>query len=435
VVCYGGTAALLIWALILTGVTTFVRQIIMIAFVANTVNLGFGTAVLTEPLFTVVATAGVVTLILIERVAFSRRSAIAWAVIAYTLVGASFWIRYASLFLIVAVLSYTLLQFLLQRNRMRTICLFSGVIPIQLAGVLMLRNVAATGTWKGGGTEMTVHNPVGRVAANYVRAQFHLVLGEHPVVFGVWECLLLVGGLVIAVLFVAGFRKSVRRKPDGPALLVAFCITIYTAGLVYAGWTTVISFGIRMFVPLFPLYLLALGTGLSWLMSQRSSGVHSALLKAGILVMVAGYVGSNARDLRLPLASSEYKTLAQQYAKPAENGRPLLEWINSNIGPRETIAASEGQATGYLLRRPMLSLIDPTYSPVHWDCNEVKKQMERFGARYLILYKSLSTFAQDRLFQDSHFLSSATSQHPSCGFVVAAENPDVRILTTGVNSP
>jgi hypothetical protein len=62
-VCYAGTAALLAWALILIGVPTFWRQLVLLLFATNAAALEFATWVMTEPLYMLLSTGAVVGLI------------------------------------------------------------------------------------------------------------------------------------------------------------------------------------------------------------------------------------------------------------------------------------------------------------------------------------------------------------------------------------
>jgi hypothetical protein len=52
--------------------------------------------------------------------------------------------------------------------------------------------------------------------------------------------------------------------------------------------------------------------------------------------------------------------------------------------------------------------------------------MRRFGARYLILYRHPDN--DSHLLEESRFAAAAASGQPGCGFVIASENQDVRIL-------
>jgi hypothetical protein len=436
-VCYAGTAGLLVWALIRTGVTMLFRQLTLVLFATNATALSFATAVMTEPLYMLLTTVAIVGLVSAEKTALPKPVVIAQAVIAFSAAGLAFWVRYAGLFLIAAVVSYALLRLLRPGSRFRTVFLLAALIPVVLAASMMLRNLVAVGTWKGG-NDMPVRNPFKGVMAEYVRAQLHLILGQHPVTFDVWLSLLLVGGLGVAALLITAVLKggasktgwwwlSGWRRLDAAALLVGICVFVYSAGIFYAGLRTVISFGPRMFLPVLPLYLLLLGMGVNWLMSRWPAAARSAWLKTGLLLVTVGYVGVNARNLYERPSPARHEILALQYAKPAADGLPLLEWVESNIPADDVIVAADGQATGYLLHRPTLSLVGPHFSSVRWGCDEIRKQMKRFNASYLFLYKPSSEIDKDALLAESQLLATPPQQ-PPCGFVIAAENSNIRIL-------
>lgn len=427
--CYAGTAALLLAALVAAGTTVFVRQIILCMFCANAVCLEFSTAVMSESLYMLLSTGAVVALLWAERRSTITRGALTWAVLGYVLAGLSYYVRYAGLFLIAALVSHALLQLLLHRNRTRVVLLAAALIPLICVAPLMLRNIAYVGTWKGG-NEMPVHNALKGVAADYVRAQLHLFLGQHQVTFKIWEALLLAGAFTIAALLISLLRKGGWWvQPAGTTLLVLLCVIVYTVAMLCAAWRTDISFGTRYFQPILPLYLILLGIGSTRLMSRWTQGPASVLLKLGFVVATIGYAGINARDLLEPLPPAEYELLAKEYAEPASNGEPLLKWIDSHMATRDPIASAEGQATGYLLHRPTMSLVGNQFSRERWECDEVKRQMERFGARYLILYKPPpSNIDEESLLKQSNFVATAVSRQPPCGFVIAIENPRIRIL-------
>lgn len=440
-ICYAGTAACLAWALVLTGVTAVLRQVSMFLFVSNAVALSFASSVLTEPLYMLLSTFSVAGLIWAEQAAQTgrlNRSVIARAVIAYSAAGLAYWVRYAGLFLIVALIVYALLQLVLDRSRLRAALLLPALIPVALAAALMVRNVAIVGTWKGG-NDMTVQNPLKNVALDYARAQLHLMLGGHAVTFGIFEGLLLAGVLGLATLALVAVLKEgsqLQWKPSAAAVLVGLCVIIYSAGIFSAGLRTVISFGTRMFLPVLPLYLLLLAMGLHWLAPRwpTRARIVSPLLRA-LLFAIVGYAGINARDFREPRAPAPHEILEDLYAQPMAGGQPLLKWVESNIGPNDVIVATDGQATGYLLHRPTISMVGPHFSPVRWECDEVKKQMQRFKSTYVILYKPpptpSPTSSDAFLLGESRFVAAATVREPPCGFIVSAENSGVRILKLG----
>jgi hypothetical protein len=440
-VSYAGTAALLAWALMLMNVRAFLRRVLLCLFITNAVALGYATAVMTESLFMLLSTCAVVALMWSEKGQAPSRVLITRAVIAYTIAGLSCWVRYAGFFLIAGVVGYASLQWLRQRSRLRTILLFAALIPVASAGSIMLRNLLSVGTWRGG-SEIPVHNPLRSVAAEYVRGHLHLFFGQHPHTIGGSEGLVLLAGLGIAAILILSFKgsrpdtggrwRAVWENTDGAALALVLCLLLYSAGIFYAGLSTIISFGTRMFLPMLPLYLLLIGISLNRLISRRLTGAQGRWLKAGFLLVIIGYVGSNARELSRRPSPARHELLAMQYREPTAGGQPLREWVESNIPAGDVIMAANGQATGYLLRRPTVSMVEAQYSRVRWECDEVKKQIKTYGARYLILYKPASAVTEDPLMAESEFVSTAVSQKPPpCGFIVAAENSYVRILEIG----
>ncbi len=444
-ICFAGTAALLAWGLILVGVPSLWRQVVLLLFATNAAALEFAAWVMTEPLYMLLSTGAVLGLICAEKGALSNHTVIARAIIACSVAGLACWVRYAGYFLIAAVVCYALLQWVLQRNRLRTVFLWTTLASVALAGVLMLRNLLIVGTWKGG-NDMEVHHRLKDVTAAYARAQLHLLLGEHPITFGVWQILLLVGGLGAAALLIAPLRTAGLpgigwlwtgwwRKPDAAGLLVGLCILVYSVGMFYSALRTDITFGPRMFLPILPLYLLLLGMGMKWLTPRWPASADGTWLHAGLLLILMGYVGLNAQDLHRRLAPARHEILGPLFAEPAADGQPLLKWIESNVNAGETIMAADGQSTGYLLHRPTLGMVPASYSPVRWECDEIKEQLKRFGSRYLILYKPSPMANESWLLTESHFVITAVSQQPPCGFVIAAENPSVRILKLGDAEP
>jgi hypothetical protein len=357
-----------------------------------------------------------------------------WAITGLTLAGLSFWVRYAGLFLIAALVLYVLLRFLRVRSRRAAFELCAALIPVGLAGALMMRNVLLTGTWKGG-NDLPVLNPLRGVLADFARAQLHLLFGEHAVKFGVWEAILLAGGLGLGALLARVLRRGIlggsARLPrlDGLWLLPFLCAAVYSAGLCYAGWRTVISFGTRMFLPVLPVYILLFGLVLHWLNARARSSGGQIWFRAALCALLIGYIGVNARDLNDPRPEPRQNRLSVLFAEQTAAGQPLSDWVNAHIAPAEVIAAQDGQAVGYLLHRRTLGLVEREYSDERWECPEIREQMNRFGARYLILYRHPGH--NSLLLEQSSFAAEAVSGEPGCGFAVAAQNPDVRILEIG----
>jgi hypothetical protein len=231
--------------------------------------------------------------------------------------------------------------------------------------------------------------------------------------------------------FQAGRVAAWCSREGAAPFLAALVVLLYTAGMIYAGTSSVVSFGTRMFVPIFPLYLLLAGIAVSRLAAGMRPGRSGALLTASLALLCAAYVGINARDLSSAREPGPDELLEASWARPADDGQPLRQWIDARVPPGEVLLAGDGQATAHVLKRSTVGLVTAEYSPVRWTCDAVARELARFRARYVVVYRSPAPALGDSraLLQESPFVAASVNGPPPCGCVVAAENADIRILT------
>jgi hypothetical protein len=421
------TLGLLAASLIGMGIGFIYRQLLLLLMLTNATSLDYGASLTSEPLFTFFFTGAVVGTIWIEHWLATGRGFIVPATLATLAAAATCWIRYAGYFVIAALFLYALIRWLQFRNRQRAILLADALVPFLSVACLMLRNVALTGTWKGG-NELEVHNPIAPLLFNYVVSHVHLLLGRHAMKFGVWEALLVLGVLVL-VLTAAGTLIGNAPSTVGPhspadaSLLLVLCIAIYTLLMFYVGIHTVVTFGIRMFVPLIPLYVLLFAWAINALDRRlRLKAANGAFaLTIGLALVAIGYATVNARNLTLPYVRAPHEVLAVLWAMPAENGQPMIDWLRQAVPYDEAILSEEGQGTGFLLNRPTVGMITSDYSNARWECETIRPVMERFHIRYVVLYRSPSL-------PESHFVAQSVAGHPPCGFAIAAQNSAIVVL-------
>jgi hypothetical protein len=437
------TAGLLAALLIGSGVGWVHRQLVMLFLIANVTIILCGASVISDPLFTFLLTCLVAGFIWIEYRIAAARSLVVPAVLVESVAAVICWVRYAGYFVIAAFFLYAFIQWMRFRSRQRAILMAAAFIPLLSAACLMLRNLSLTGNWKGG-NELAVHNRLAPLLSTYVLSHVHLLFGSHAIKFGVWETVLVLGVLILAVAAVVALKGSVSKhdSPAGPHplaniyLLTVLCVVVYTLAMLYAGLHTVISFGERMFMPLIPLYCLLLAWAISALDRRLRLAASRARLwlTAGLALTAIGYAGVNARDLSMPRKPAPHEAFATLYAMQMQNGQTMSDWFRQTVPSGEPILSEEGQATGYLLDRPTVGMTTSEYSATRWECETIQPLLDRFHIHYVVLYRHLAP-AQSKnpsaavaLLPESHFVAESLAGRPPCGFAVAAQNPDILVL-------
>jgi hypothetical protein len=396
------------------GLSRVVARLVLFGYVANANTLFLASSLLSEPLFTALVMAGV--LCLIHGMKASGRTAVAWSIGAGFAVGLSYWVRYAGLLFSAGVLFALGAAVLLHRTRDWFQRLAATAIPAGgLMAVGFVRNVTLTGTWKGGNTKVARHGVAG-VVKETVKSFWHLFGGDAVgLAVRVSQLLALIA---LALLFVA-WRSRPRREA---ALLLAIA-AVYAAAMFYLGVRSDISYGTRMFFPILPLLLLLLGCFLEPL----AAAPRRTLLAAG----AAGYALCGLLGVARAHPGVEV-AVRDRLALPTASGEPLRDWLRAHLDRREAVLAADGQATGFVLGCPAVSLLESEYSDTDWTEEEVARTMDRFHVRYLILYPNPASSGAADLQQESHYLhgliAGGDRPSPGAGLVLAARNADAIVL-------
>jgi hypothetical protein len=381
-----------------------VSRAVMLLFALNAYTLSYAGTIASEALFTLLLTTAVTSMLLAEQ-AEDRPMVLLFSAVAGVAIGLSYCVRYAGL-LAIAGLGTALGVLLLARRTRRALEIL--VLTLAPAGVLVAagfaRNVRLTGRWQGGNTKVVHHSQI-TMLENTAIAFWKLLLGD-----GTSLAARACQGLFLLTLGIALVRW--RRWPRGPgaprAFIVAAVAGLYSAFMFLVGSRSVISYGARMFLPVLPLFLLLLGavvapvTGARWARGTALVGCVAYALCA---------------LLNAPPTRSGHLELASRLARPMSDGRPMRAWIDAHIGMQEPLLAADGQATGHLLRRPVVSLVGNEYSDEVWSEAEIERTMERFGLRYLILYAPATGVETE-----SPFLSALSEGRPGRYLRLAARN-------------
>lgn len=311
-------------------------------------------------------------------------------VIGCILAGLSYWIRYAGLFTVASLFLIVPLLVYRQAPRRALLRLIALVAPMLLVGVVMARNILLTGTWQGGNTKH-VSNPLLPTLKTLIVSFVRLFWGERqPARFGLAEFILVTAALVLAAALMFVRMRSEATGDEflsGP--LAALCIYagLYTLGFFYLGLSSVITFGPRMFVPLIPVLLLLAAAVLSHVDKPAR---QNWIWKLAWAVFILGYLNVQVRELRAGAGPAPHLVIQNRLSEPAPSGQTVEEWLKANVPVSTAVASTQGQETGFAIGRPVFSLVSPLFSTVVWDVDTVHRDMQRFPAKYLILYPGLS---------------------------------------------
>ena len=129
----------------------------------------------------------------------------------------------------------------------------------------------------------------------------------------------------------------------------------------------------------------------------------------------------SASATRLTDQSSLPVDLLQQQVQPGES---ITNFIQAHVPRQDVIVATEGQAVYYLLKRPIVSIIEPQYSLHTWNEADVRSVMRSFGAQYFLVFPGAG---EDRApeQQSGPFLLALTEGHPPSWLSVAARTSGV----------
>jgi len=343
------------------------------------------------PFTAVTLAAGAMLAFACER-AFARGRWAAPAAGAGVLLGLAFWVRYAGLFVFVGVCA-SAVAFYVFRVRARVFQALVTTCSIAACGIGagILRNVLLLGNWKGGNNEIATHS-YRQIAHDFAVSVRDLLVGDAEPRHLLAVRLLMLGivGLV-GILAFAGYRTQRTANTPGNAstmniLLVLTIIVVgYVACFLYVERNTVITFDARFLYPMLPIALLvaisaafsggrllAPGAGrLTW----NSSWV--ALLGLYALIHLEAW----SRDVPSDAIDAAEQTLESRTA----DGRSVRDLVLAATGPGDSIMSTDGQAIGYILHRPTVSLPRPIFTSYSWTEGFVRSTIRRFAVRVVLI--------------------------------------------------
>ena len=407
------------------GVPPPAARVLIALLATSSALLARGNAVATEPLFAGLMFGALLLLLAAQSRQRTERDHLLLQLAANALIAGAFFVRYAGLFVFAAVAAFHAWRWLLTRTRRPLRALAAMSLSAALIGAGLWRNHLLVGSWKGGNTK-EVDNDILEVLYGFARSMHHVFLGETDARFGIAEAVLAGAlALLLAAALSALWRRRAALLCDPRLQLLAACIAVYTGAMLYLGAASMISFGPRMFMPLLPVLLLFAG-GLCGhaahgpsLPPRRRRALHGAAA-----ALVAAYAGINFPLLLEHTELMPHHRVQARLEAPVPAGESLREQIEREVAPDAVLLATEGPATGYLLRRKLVSLVSPRFSDQAWTEDAVHATMVRFGARHLLVYQEPG----DKLAAPSAFLRGLASGATPAWLQLVADNGRAKLF-------
>jgi len=407
--------------------TPLATRLVLFGVLASSVAARFSTAVLSDALFAALATGAIVLLMRHERslAGHEHQSALLGAAV---LVGLTYCVRYAGLLLFIALAVYCIYRFYSRREWSALAAMGVASTPI---AIIMLRNASITGTWQGG-NEKAAHNALLPAVKQIAISLHDLLLGAGD--GSVQRDLRIEAVFFLEIVLLILLALKQRRQNDrvslqtGTPVLTPFLVlATYLAGIAYLGTSSVISVGPRMFLPLLPTLLLL--TAWAYTCVERSFGANSGSRRVFVVttaLLVVSYLSVNLSSLTGQSAPSPHQSVRARFSASSGDSSALA-WMAANVPSDQVVAASDGQATAYVIARKTLSLVESEYSDIMWDEPAVLREMRHYDARFLILYPGADARRAPAQ-QESEFLRRLLDGESVACFPLAHESSEVKIF-------
>jgi 4-amino-4-deoxy-L-arabinose transferase-like glycosyltransferase len=392
-------------------------------YALNTAALSAATAVMTEPVSTLLITAGV-CLLLVDADEMARRGSttgLPWRRVigAGLLIGLAYYVRYAALFILVGLFAATAWAWWRQGWRVSARLAVSAMVAGTLMGLGLLRNTLLVGNWRGG-NEKHVFNPIAGVLTESLRAVDELALGLRGTGAPTWLhatffAVLLVGAAAWLWHVVAARAPALPTTSKRSAAAVELAVIIagvYAACMFYAGVFSVISYGARMFLPILPvLYWIVAHLMCSAWLAPGSIGRRPMAVWMGGLIAL--HLAAQGLALATPLSRAKNMAYEQMALSDVSHGETASTVIHQLIGPNQAMLSNTGQALGQVLQVPTVSMVSTEYSNRPWDEALVREVIQRFHITAIVVKRPAPDEADNLDVVPSPMVKAwANLQHP-----------------------
>jgi len=391
----------------------WVTRAAVVCWLLNAYAMEYAVSAISELVFAVFTTASLLLLLHMDGRKSSLNNGLLALAAAIT-AGASYWVRYAGLLCAIGFPLLLLLALLRCMTRERARAALVMVVSVASMALMMLplicRNIRLVGDWRGG-NNIPASMPVWTVLREFPAVMYHLILGSAAASqLRIPTVMLALGILGLGVVWGLARRAapdsvSTTWAPPFPATINLASVLIYTGLIAALATRSVVGCEPRKFVPFLPSLIVLVACGVAVPVRRMTSPARSRLASPVILLIMLGYAWGNVVS-RLSAGPDEFALTKAALQTTAADGRTIGQLLDRELRPGEVIAATNGQACGYIVHHPTLSLVGPHYSLLRWNAGDLRGQLARFGAVHVVVFKDANL---DPVVADAPLLSGLSA--------------------------
>jgi len=386
--------------------------------------LFYATATSTEPLFTALVLLTCLGLSLDLKNDLQKPQ---FAVLAAGSAGFSYWIRYPGLFLVAGTGLYLAWRLWTNRHSRKsllwTLAAFASMAL--LTNAVMLRNLLLSGSWRGGFDATNAPHTLSLALKGAVKAIFHIVFGERSAArFDFWTVLfILSSSALVWITFARNRRPPLPGGSSRTFAWLAILTGLYATAILAATMFTAVGAFSRFYLPFYPVAL-AMAAAFCTTCIPASLTRNAALLGVAVAILA-----TQARSLAIPPGTTGHESVRQALLSGG-NPNPL-NWILKTTGPDDVLFSVHGQAFHYVTKRPVVSIPDPIYTNRTDDEAGLRRLMERYGSRYLVVFPGMNELQVPEQHKNPFLKGLAAADRPLPAWLrESVRNSEVRILET-----
>ena len=368
-----------------------IATISAVAWLLTSINWEFVLVSLSEIPFVLFILASVFFFIKYE----NNKSSVKYLILSAVLLGFSFWIRYAGLFLIVAILLYQVLQLLKSRNRHRVRdILVYGTITIIWVTILFARNYYYVGDIAGG---VKINNPSSTV--ELLQSFYWAILklagmsGESQ-----WEqiAIYFVVSMIISVLGFSAYTYIIKEtdftlKNKRMILFSVVNIFVYMSFIVYLAANNDRQYlNERYLMPILP-FIIMLFVVLSGMTSSNSKNKSYIVLPSFVLVAILLLVLQTrnfSKEMHWIDGRKDYQVASLAMSARIDD-RTVLDYFRETISINHPLLMPNGQLTGVFFDIPVVGLTQALFTNRIWTEPEVKELVKQYKIEHILFLKSI----------------------------------------------